>query len=111
MTGLAGLGPISVNLGATGTLSVTALRFNRVNGSFCGQDDTTVCEGGGSASPTQATLSWSTSDGSIASLSGSGASRTVTGNSGGTATVTVGATTTIYEKAARLATPAGTRPR
>lgn len=99
MTGLAGLGPITLNVGATGTLSVTALRFNRVNGSFCGQADTTVCEDG-TASPTQATLSWSTSNPSVASLSGSGASRTVTGNSGGSATVSVGATTSTYEKAA-----------
>jgi hypothetical protein len=104
MTGLAGLGSLTLNVGATGTLTVTGLRFNRVNGSFCGQPDTTVCEAA-TASPTEATLSWSSSNTSVASLSGSGASRTVTGNSGGSATVSVGATAAAYEKAAAFGDP------
>jgi hypothetical protein len=100
MTGLAGLAPITVNVGATGTLTVTDLVFNRVNGTFCGQPDTTVCEGNNTRSPTEASLSWSITNGSIASLSGTGASRTVTGLAGGSATVNVNATTSTYEKAA-----------
>ena len=108
MTGLAGLGPISVNLGATGTLSVTALRFNRVNGSFCGQGDTTVCEGGGARARRRRRSRGRRATARSPPLSGSGASRTVTGNSGGTPTVTIGATTTVYEKTAAFHAGPGT---
>ncbi len=108
-TGLSGLANVTIETNSSTVLTVSSLRFARANGSMCGQPNTTSCTG--SATPANATLTWS-SNSSVITLSGSGASRTATsGSTTGQATVTVGATTSLYEKAASFGNAGtGTKP-
>jgi hypothetical protein len=104
MTGLQGLSNRTLDANSSTVLTVTKLAFRRANGSLCGQPDTTACEEG-TVAPTNATFTWS-SNSSIVTLSGSGASRTVTsGTTAGQAIVSVNATASAYEKAASFGDP------
>jgi hypothetical protein len=103
VTGLRGLQNVTLRPNGSTVLTVTQLQFSRGNGSLCGLGTREIC--GGAERPVTSTnvaLAWrEAAGGQFITLSPSGASATVTaGSTEGTATVAVGATSTVYNIAA-----------